>query len=291
MAAGPLGELGFAMNDSSLPANPAPETEVDDILGKLETDGFAVMKGVIPPDEVAPVRESIVETVSQHSSTPPPNGVVTGLLRKDLSMAPYLTHPRFMGMMTGLFGEHFKTSFITALVNNAGVKRGPMHADWPYNQNAAARVRSPYPDVLMHLVTMWMLSDYTIENGGTHLIPGSHKRDYAPRFGSKYEPMKTYKNEVQLQGKAGDVGIFDARTWHATAENTTPDPRIGVLIRYCPWWLNLKPLSPGSREREMIVGDNSDGLTAQVEPIPASVFEKLPDNIKPLLSHMVDEYS
>jgi len=265
--------------------------ETADILEKLETDGFAVMQGVMPSDQIGAVRDSITQTVEKHSSTPPPNGVVTGLLRHDLSMASYLTHPRFMGMMTGLFGEHFKISFITGLVNNAGVKRGPMHADWPYNQNAAARVNTPYPDVVMTMVTMWMLSDYTIDNGGTHLIPGSHKRDYAPRFGSNYEPIRTYKDEVQLQGKAGDVGIFDARTWHATAENTTSDPRIGVLIRYCPWWLNLKPLCPGSRERAMIVEDNSDGLTAKVEPIPLSVFETLPENIKPLLAHMVDESS
>ncbi len=271
--------------------NDAQTEETKEILSSLEQDGYAVMKSVIPPDEVTRVRDSIVDTVTKHSSTPPPNGVVTGLLRKDLSMAPYLTHPRFMQMMTGLFGQHFKISFITGLVNNAGVKRGPMHADWPYNQNAAARFESPYPDIVTHMVTMWMLTDYTIENGGTHIIPGSHKRDYAPRFGSKYEPMKTYKNEVQLQGKAGDVGIFDARTWHATAENTTDDARIGVLIRYCPWWLNLKPLTPGSRERLMMTGDNEDGLTAKVEPIPLSVFETLPSNIQPLLSHMVDEDS
>uniref|UniRef100_UPI00404A8AE2 phytanoyl-CoA dioxygenase family protein n=3 Tax=Cephaloticoccus sp. TaxID=1985742 RepID=UPI00404A8AE2 len=274
-------------------STPTTQPEVDpesaDILQAVRNDGYAVLRNVIPADEIGAVRDSITQTVSKYSTTPPPNGVVTGLLRKDLSMAPYLTHPRFMTMMTGLFGEHFKISFITGLVNNAGVKRGPMHADWPYNQNAAAKVLSPYPDVMMHMVTMWMLSDYTIENGGTHIIPGSHKRGYAPRFGSNYEPMATYKNEVQMQGKAGDVGIFDARTWHATAENKTNEPRIGVLIRYCPWWLNLKPLTPGSRERRMIVGDDPKGLTAKVEPIPLSVFDTLPENIKPLLNHMVDE--
>lgn len=268
---------------------PPPTEETQEILSSLEQEGYAVMKSVIPPDEVSRVRDSIVETVAKHSSTPPPNGVVTGLLRKDLSMAPYLTHPRFMDMMTGLFGEHFKISFITGLVNSAGVKRGPMHADWPYNQNAAAKFKSPYPDIVTTMVTMWMLTDYTIANGGTHIIPGSHKRDHAPRYGSEHEPMKIYPNEVQLQGKAGDVGIFDARVWHATAENTTTHPRIGVLIRYCPWWLNLKPLTPGSREREMMVGANPEGRTAQVEPIPLSVFATLPQNIQPLLAHMVDE--
>lgn len=262
--------------------------ETDAILATLKRDGFCVMKGVIPPDEIAGVRDSILATVSEHSSLPPPNGVVTGLLRKNQIMARYLTNPRIMAVIGRLFGEHARVSMLTALVNGPGIKRGPVHADWPFNQNARAHVQAPYPDIIMNMVTMWMLTDYTPENGGTHVIPGSHKRDFAPRHGSEYDPMRVYDGEVQLQGKAGDVGLFDARTWHATAENHTKDPRVGVLVRYCPWWLNLQTLRPGSRERRQIV-DATQGGDAQVEPVPQSIYERLPEAAKPLVNHMVDE--
>lgn len=266
----------------------ADATETDTILQTLEKDGFCVLKNVIPADEVASVRESIVATVKEHSSLPPPNGVVTGLLRKNQVMVPYLVNPRVMAIMGRLFGEHVRVSMLTALVNGPGIKRGPVHADWPYNQNARAHIQAPFPDLLMNMVTMWMLTDYTPENGGTHVIPGSHKRGIAPRHGSEYDPMATYEGEVQLQGKAGDIGLFDARTWHATAQNHTNNPRIGVLVRYCPWWLNLQLLRPGSRERRMIV-DATNGGDAQVEPVPLSIYEQMPDNVKPLINHMVDE--
>ena len=264
--------------------------ELEDVLATLKRDGFCVLKSVIPQAEVGGVRDSVLKTVREHTFMPPPNGVVTGLLRKDQSMAPYLAQPRIMAVIERLFGDHARISMLTGLVNGPGIKRGPVHADWPFNQNARAHVQAPYPDVLMNMVTMWMLTDYTPENGGTLVIPGSHRRDYAPKHGTKYDPMSKYEGEIHLQGKAGDVGLFDARTWHATAENITQTERVGVLVRYCPWWLNLQTLRPGSRDRRQIV-DATKGDDSQVEPVPLSIFEKLPENAKPLLNHMVDESS
>ena len=52
----------------------------------------------------------------------------------------------------------------TGMVNGPGIPRGDLHADWPYNQAGAAKIPAPYPNCLMHIVTMWMLSDFT-ENG------------------------------------------------------------------------------------------------------------------------------
>ncbi len=276
----------FLMSVSPHPTDDSPEVAVT--LDTLSHDGYCVLPGVIPRDEVAAVKTSIERSVSKHSSLPPPNGVITGLLRRNQSIVPYLTNSRIMAIIARLFGEHPRVSMLTALVNGPGIERGPVHADWPYNQNARAHIQSPFPDVLMNMVTMWMLTDYTIENGGTHVIPGSHKRGYAPKHGGEHDPMANYDGEVQLQGKAGDVGLFDARTWHASAVNTTKEPRVGVLVRYCPWWLNLQILRPGTRERDLIV-EATNGPDAQVEPIPLSIYKTLPDDVKPLLNHMVDE--
>ncbi len=277
----------IAADDKTLAtANGRPEIEA--ILATLKRDGFALMKGVIPRDEIAGVRESIVETVQAHSSLPAPNGVVTGLLRKNQAMIPYLKHPRIMAVIARLFGDHPRISMLTALVNGPGIARGPVHADWPFNQNARAHVQAPYPDVLMNMVTMWMATDYTADNGGTTVIPGSHKRDHSPFKGGAQDPMKPFPGEVQLIGQAGDVGLFDARTWHAIAENRTPEERIGFIVRYAPWWLTLQPLRPGTLDRRQIV-DANDGSDAKVEPVPRAVYERLPEDVQALVYHMVDE--
>ena len=259
-------------------------------MAVLARDGFCLMKGIIPAAEVGAVRESVRKSIHVHTDIPLPLGHVSGFLRVDQSYAPYLANPRLMAVMDRLFGEFPRLSMVTGSLNAPGIKRGEVHADWPFNQNGRAKVRAPYPDVLMNLVTMWMLTDYTAENGGTMVIPGSHRRDHSPREGGALDPLGRYAGEVQLIGQAGDVGLFDARTWHAIAPNVSAAERVGFIARYAPWWLNLSPLRPGTRDRRQIV-EATGGNDARVEPVPLSVYRTLPDRVKALVYHMVDENS
>ena len=57
-------------------------------------------------------------------------------------------------------------------------------------------------------------------------------------------------------------------------------------IRFAPWWLNLDSLRPGSDERERLTEGGLNENT--VPPVPAQVFEALPENVKPLFRHCVD---
>ncbi len=262
--------------------------EVLEVLATLQRDGYCLMKGLIPSHEIVAVRESVGNSVRKHTSLPMPQGYVTGFLRHDQSIAPYLANPRLLAVLDRLFGDYPRISMLTGTINGPGIKRGDVHADWPFNQNSKARIRAPYPDIVMNLVTMWMMTDYTIENGGTMVIPGSHKRDYAPRHGTEHDPKAKYEGEVQLQGKAGDVGLFDARTWHAIAPNVTQEERIGVIVRYAPWWLNLQTLRPGTPDHRQIVEANK-GHDSRVEPVPRSIYDRLPESAKPLVFHMIDE--
>ena len=84
--------------------------------------------------------------------------------------------------------------------------------------------------------------------------------------------------------------VFDARTWQAIAPNVSNEERIAVIVRYAPWWVNLAPLRLGSRERKQIVDDRGGSdIDPKVEPIPASVYERLPEDVKPFVYHMVVE--
>lgn len=268
--------------------NPKHPSELQTLLSDLDRDGYCVLKGLIPESAIPELHTSIAASVKAHSTLPPPQGYSTGFLKVDQSIAPYMTHPRLMALVHHLFGEFPNISMVTGAINGPGIPRGEVHADWPYNQNHRSRVRAPYPDVIMNLVTMWMITDYTIENGGTIVIPGSHKRNHAPRHGSEIDPMGHFEGETQLQGKAGDVGIFDARTWHAIAPNVSDMERVGVIVRYAPWWINLNPLKPGTHERIRMV-DDTGGRDPWVELLPRKVFETLPEELKPMVAHLITE--
>ncbi len=263
-------------------------TEVFSLLDDLDHDGYCIVREVIPSEDIPNLHDSIAASVREHSSLPLPTGYVTGFLRVNQAIAPYLTDPRLMAVVNHLFGEFPNISMITGTVNGRGIPRGDVHADWPYNQNHRSRVRAPYPDVIMNLVTMWMITDYTVETGGTIIIPGSHKRNYAPEHGTAIDPKSKHEGETQLVGKAGDVGVFDARTWHAIAPNISSRDRVGVIVRYAPWWMNLNPLKPGTRERRLMV-ENTSGGDPEVALLPRSIYEKLPEELKPLIDHLVVE--
>ena len=263
-----------------------PETKAR--LEVLARNGCCLLEGIIPADQVGPVRASVSETVRRHTKLPFPTGYVTGLLRLDQSIAPYVADPRILSVVRVLFGEHARISMFTGTINGPGLPRGEWHADWPFNQGHRSHVSAPYPDVVMNLVTIWMLTDFTVENGATLYLPGSHLEHDSPHpGGGPLDPLAVLPDERQLVGRAGDVGVFDARTWHAVSPNRTAEERVAVVVRYAPWWLNLNPLRPGTRDRFQIV-ESAGAVDITVEPIPAAVYERLPAELQPLVYHMVE---
>ena len=262
-------------------------SEIADLCLDLADEGYCYIENVIPVDQIDRVQQEVQRDVMAHSLLEPPKGYVPGLLRVNQSLAPYLAHPRVLGLAEAVFGPHVRISMLTGSVNAPGLPRGPLHADWPFNQNSQAHVPAPYPDVVMHLVSFWMLTDFTEENGATIVVPRSHKKSGNPSGETGVNPDEPYPGEARLTGKAGTVAVFDARLWHAEAPNVSGAARVGVLVRYAPWWLNLDTLRPGTVDHQDIVEANA-GSDSRVPALTREVYERLPDDVKPLVRYSVD---
>jgi ectoine hydroxylase-related dioxygenase (phytanoyl-CoA dioxygenase family) len=265
---------------------------IEEILLHLKLDGWCVIEGVIPPNKVGAVQESVLATATAESRTQRSNigGVASakGLITLNQSFAPYLADKQLLGITDALFGPHVRISYTTAIVNYPGNDRGDWHSDWPFNQNNAGHIPAPYPDAVMHLTTLWMLSPFSSETGGTLVVPGSHRSDNNPSGDNGVDPNSPYPTEMQATGEAGDVLIFDSRLWHSVAPNHSDKPRVGMAIRWAPWWLNLDVLMPGSDERARMV-DETGGRENSVRPVSPQVYSALPEEVKPLFRHWVRE--
>jgi hypothetical protein len=148
---------------------------VREYIDQLRDDGFAVMKSVIPQEEIAALRESITVTTNQHSSKAAPQSYVGSLLRYNQDIAQHIANDRLLQLCRILFGPHVRVSTISGSVNAPGVKRGDFHVDWPYSERDETCIRGQGASTLAHLVTIWMLTDFTVQNGATIAIPGSHR--------------------------------------------------------------------------------------------------------------------
>ncbi|MCY4059583.1 MAG: phytanoyl-CoA dioxygenase family protein, partial [Gammaproteobacteria bacterium] len=76
--------------------------------------------------------------------------------------------------------------------------------------------------------TMWMLDDFTAENGATLVVPGSHLSGRQPDH-----DLDSNANWVPATGPAGTVLALEGRIWHSTGVNTTNRYRTGLTINFC----------------------------------------------------------
>jgi hypothetical protein len=131
-----------------------------------------------------------------------------------------------------------------------------------------------------------MISDFTEENGGTWIVPGSHRASNNPTGDMGIPLFEPYRTEMTATGPAGSVMLFDSRLWHATATNRSAGPRVAMVVRYIPWWFNAEILVPGSDERRRMV-DKSGRPENEMPALTPEVYEGLPDGVKPLYRHLV----
>ena len=81
---------------------------------------------------------------------------------------------------------------------------------------------------LSYICTM-ALEDFTIDNGGTCYIPGSHLKKSIPRRHVNYK----HKSMVI---KAGTVVLFDSALWHRGGKSSKKS-RWSIVNYYGPWWM------------------------------------------------------
>src|SRR5262249_21262051 len=114
-------------------------------------------------------------------------------------------------------------SAFSARVLMPGARPMGTHVDYPY-----WALPQPYavrPPLMMQVI--WMMQDFTIENGATFVAPFSQQRASSP-------DQELFKAErVQITGRAGSAIVSHGLLWHDTAPNLTDEPRVAVLINYC----------------------------------------------------------
>ena len=153
--------------------------------------GFTWLKNVIPEDEVDAVRQAIVAAQARkHAESEAAlaatrakghrvgaEGVASlrQVINETQIFAPYLASRKMVDIVDALFGSYARVSCTDCVINYPGNERGYWHADWPYNATNASHISSPYPDALLHLSSIWMLTAFNKKNGGTFLVPGSHR--------------------------------------------------------------------------------------------------------------------
>ncbi len=198
--------------------------EVESACAQIEEQGYCVIEDLLDPQEAARLDARARQLMQREK------GCVNleGALNPMPELAPLCNHPKVMEIAEHFLGAPFY------LANNVCMKwcqpaaaGGHLHSDWPLFD-----VPRPFPPWPMLLQTMWMLTDFSAENGATLVVPGSHLEGKPPDSGAA-------AREVAATGRQGSLLIWHGTLWHRAAANTTSDQhRMGANAGYIPRFIH-----------------------------------------------------
>ena len=142
------------------------------------------------------------------------------------SSVPLIGHDMVMGVADAALLPHcesYRVSSITAIEVCPGQEVQSLHRD-----DCVYPVQIPGVQTLLGCI--WALTDFTAENGATHVVLGSN------RHISMGESVD-FTNNVQAVMPKGSVLFYLGSTWHGAGENRSDGARMGLINNYSLGWL------------------------------------------------------
>jgi len=200
------------------------------VAAAVAEDGYAVVRDAVDADTVAAVKADLAPYFEKaHDGHEEFYGKLTkrfgALLAKSTAVQALLVHPTVLAVADDALLPHcvrYRLHYSGVMHIEPGETRQVLHRDiglYP--------IASPCPPLTV--ATMWALSDFTRENGGTRLIPGSHL------WSSNRVPKP--EEVVATEMPAGSVLIYTGNTIHGGGANRAEGSRSGVALHYNLGWL------------------------------------------------------
>jgi len=239
------------------------EQDLERHLERIARDGYTIVRDAVAPDLTVRLRDTI-RRLERELGVEPRNTAAEGkatrrlynLLAKDPVFAEMPAYPSILPLVERLLDRGCLLSGMTAIDIGPGEDPQPLHGDDIVMSKHLRRPHAP-----MMVTTMWALTDFTPENGGTWCVPGSHVWPQTPG-----DPDAPRDLDIRMLAmSAGSVMVFHGSLWHGGGANTTQDQwRCGVNVQYCPGFVR--------QQQNPYLG------------IPREVAARLPDRVLELLA-------
>lgn len=198
---------------------------------RLDENGYLVLEDFMDAGLLVRLRRRIEElfqiegeSAGQEFKMEPGCRRLANLVDKGGVFREVIALPRLLEYVRHVLGPSIKLSSLHARsVNPNGVGGQPLHAD----MSAIADERGPWV-----CNTLWMLDDFTPDNGAPRIVPGSHRFRRLPAE-ALADPLADHPDQVHVAGRAGTVVVFNAHAWHAGTANRTDRPRTALHAFYC----------------------------------------------------------
>jgi ectoine hydroxylase-related dioxygenase (phytanoyl-CoA dioxygenase family) len=227
-------------------ALPISDTEIERRAAEIDEQGYTVLENVIDPQLIAALIETVTRLLGELDIPYGENTFlghrtrrIFNLLPRDPIFAQVPLHPTVLPLIDHVLGGQCLLSSLTAIEMNPGQRPQPFHAD-------DGSITLPRPHIALGCIGIWALTDFTNANGGTRIVPGSHKWDRAPVPGEQVE-------YVTVEMAAGSVVVYHGSLWHGGGANETNKRRMGIVVNHCAGFMRQEENQLLAIPRELAV--------------------------------------
>ena len=200
---------------------------------QLDQQGFLILENYMGHRLLAELRERIEQlflSEGEHAGSEFKQEEQTqrlaNLVDKGEVFQRAIALPEILEGIGQVLGPQFKLSSLNARsANPHSTWVQPLHADM-----------GAIPDEKGYWVanTVWMLDDFTQENGAIRMVPGSHRSGKLPQQ-ALTDLQAPHPDEILITGTAGTVVVMNAHLWHGGTANRTARPRCAMHAFYARW--------------------------------------------------------
>jgi ectoine hydroxylase-related dioxygenase (phytanoyl-CoA dioxygenase family) len=208
------------------------QTDLTDAEARqLDEEGILILQNFAQPETVEALRRRIAEVFAAQGEQAgaefkqePGTDRLANLVEHGEIFEWAIAEPKLLACVRQVLGAEFKLSSLNA-------RSARPHSDWsqPLHCDTGA-----LPDEAGNAVCniIWMLDDFTVENGATRFVPRTHRTGKLPQDMLE-DSAAPHPNEKLVLGKAGTVAVMNAHLWHGGTANRTGKPRLALHSFYC----------------------------------------------------------
>jgi ectoine hydroxylase-related dioxygenase (phytanoyl-CoA dioxygenase family) len=205
-------------------------------LEDLAHKGYTLVYGAVPQAMLEELREALGRVYRDETVVPRQRAEAGclrayNLVRRAAIFREALQKREVIAIVDQMLGKDCILHSFEARTALPGGGQQSLHRDMPFVEKMALSVN-----------VVWMLDDFTAENGATRVVPGSHARPEGP------ERDSVYPDEVLATAPAGTLLLFNTMAWHGGGPNRTERIRRGIHAHYCRSWVKPQRDHPRSMD-------------------------------------------
>jgi ectoine hydroxylase-related dioxygenase (phytanoyl-CoA dioxygenase family) len=179
----------------------------------LDRDGYVVFRSVIDAAWLEESRSEFEKAAAKGSSALVVKDSGTRHIDNLVSRAPAFervyTHSLLLAAVYHVLQCPVRLGQMNGRDPLPGFGQQGLHADW------IARVKG---EPFRIVTSIWLLDDFTSENGATRVVPGTHQLLTQPPK-SFADPASRHRDQRIIVAAAGSVLVFNGHLWHSGTRN------------------------------------------------------------------------